>query len=156
MVVSGTIVLTPAQNLGLGTGSRASATEDSTAAVDGRQERGEDAAGPRKSQLNRRLGLSARKGKEFDPKVFEARGRELVGQFYEIGTPANPKPFSGSPTSASNAEVTRKDGSRQWLFWVGVAGGTGGSAGRVGYLLMNKAHPASAPPDKPLVLTDDP
>jgi hypothetical protein len=151
MMVAATVGLAPAQNLGLGTGSRASTSEDSTAAMDGR---GEDA--PRKSQLNRRLGLGARR-KDFDPKVFEARGRELQGQFYEIGTPAGPKEYGSSPMPGGGSASTaiRKDGSKQWLFWVGVAGVAGTSAGVVGYLMMNKAHP-SPPAAKPLVLTDEP
>jgi hypothetical protein len=149
------IALAPAQNLGLGAGSRSGYGEDSTAVLEGRQGE-EEAPVPRKSQMNRRLGLSARRGKEFDPKVFEARGRELQGQFYEIGTPTNPNSFAEPPAKTGSAAIQRKDGSRQWLIWVGIAGVTGVSAGAVGYLLMNKAHPASAPPDKPLVLTDEP
>jgi hypothetical protein len=153
VAVSAAIGVAPAQNLGLGTGSRAYPNEDSTA-VDGRPE---ETAAPRKTQINRRLGLTARKGKEFDPKLFEARGRELQGQFYEIGTAANPKQFGSTQPSTGGVTVgERKDGSRQWLFWVGVAGATGTSAGVLGYFLMNKAHPASAPPEKPLVLTDEP
>jgi hypothetical protein len=142
----------PAQNLGLGTGSRAYPSEDSTTL----ESRTEETAAPRKTQINRRLGLTARKGKDFDPKVFEARGRDLQNQFYEIGIPANPKQFGESQPAQGASVGDRKNGSRQWLFWVGVAGLTGTSAGVVGYLLMNKAHPASTPPEKPLVLTDEP
>jgi hypothetical protein len=148
------VAFAPAQNLGLGTGSRA---PDDSAAVDSR-DRGEEAPAPRKSQLNRRLGLTARRGKDFDPKVFEARGRELTGQFYEIGSPA-PKQ-KNSPVSAGNPSDPMasqpKNGGRQWLFWVGVAGVAGASAGAVGYLLMDQAHPASAPPAQDLIITDDP
>jgi hypothetical protein len=153
VTVSAVIGLAPAQNLGLGTGSRAYPNGDSTE-VEGRME---ETASPRKTQFNRRLGLTARKGKDFDPKVFEARGRELQGQFYEIGTAANPKQFGSTLPSANDAVLgNRKDGSKQWLFWVGVAGATGTSAGILGYFLMNKAHPSSSPPEKPLVLTDEP
>jgi hypothetical protein len=156
LVAMTVIALAPAQNLGLGSGSRTGSGEDSTAVLDGRQEREGETPAPRKNQINRRLGLSARRGKDFDPKLFEARGRELQGQFYEIGTPANPKTFDGLPPSTGAASMQRKDGSKQWLFWVGVAGVTGVSAGTVGYLLMNNAHPTGAPADKPLVLTDEP
>lgn len=149
------IALAPAQNLGLGAGSsRSGPSEDSTAVLDGQDREGETPA-PRKNQMNRRLGLSARRGKDFDPKVFEARGRELQGQFYEIGTPVNSK-ASERPQSPTASNLIRKDGSRQWLLWVGIAGVTGISAGTVGYLLMNKSHPTSAPPAKSLVLTDEP
>lgn len=144
--------LAPAQNLGLGTGSRAYPSEDST----NLESRTEESVAPRKTQINRRLGLTARKSREFDPRVFEARGRELQNQFYEIGTPANPKQFGASQPVSGATVGDRKDGSRQWLLWVGVAGVTGTSAGVLGYLLMNKAHPASAPPAKNLILTDEP
>jgi hypothetical protein len=157
LVAMTAIGLAPAQNLGLGAGSRSGSGEDSTAVQEGRQDREGETPAPRKSQINRRLGLSARRGKDFDPKVFEARGRELQGQFYEIGTPTNPaRTFDGSPAPAGSTSIQRKDGSKQWLLWVGIAGVTGISAGTVGYLLMNKAHPTSAPPAKPLVLTDEP
>lgn len=155
VVVSVSAVIGPvrAQNLGLGTGSRSYPYEDSTLAED----RTEETAAPRKTQINRRLGLTARKGKEFDPKVFEARGRELQGLFYEIGTAANPKQFGSAHPSDNGATVgDRKNGSKQWLFWVSVAGATGTSAGVLGYFLMNKAHPSSAPPEKTLILTDEP
>ena len=151
VTVSAVIGLAPAQNLGLGTGSRAYPAEDSTA-MDGGSE---ESAAPRKSQINRRLGLTARKVKVFDPKVFEARGRELQNQFYEIGTAADPKQFGSTQPSKAGVSGVRKDGSRQWLFWVSMAGVTGTSAGVLGYFLMSKAHPAS-PPEKPLVLTDEP
>ena len=153
VTVSTVLGMASAQNLGLGTGSRAYPAEDSSA-LDGRSE---EPAAPRKTQINRRLGLTARKGKEFDPKVFEARGRELQNQFYEISTAADPKQFGSSkqPSTDGFSVGERKDGSRQWLFWVGLAGATGTSAGVLGYFLMSKSHP-SAPPEKPLVLTDEP
>lgn len=156
VMVSAIIGPAPAQNLGLGTGSRTypDANEDSTA-VEGRAGKSEAAPAPRKNQLNRRLGLTARKGKDFDPKVFEARGRELQGRFYEIGTAADPENPGYTRSAADGSGLgSRKDGSRQWLFWVGVAGATGASAGVLGYFLMDKAH--SAPPEKILILTDKP
>jgi hypothetical protein len=116
---------------------------------------GEEAPAARKTQLNRRLGLSARKGQGFDPKVFEARGRELQGQFYEIGTPANPTQHTGMPVNSGSEVLIQRKSQRQWLFWVGMAGVAGASAGAVGFVLMSKAHPAGAPPPKDLVLTDD-
>ncbi|MDB5105472.1 MAG: hypothetical protein JWP91_3161 [Fibrobacteres bacterium] len=156
VMVATTVGLAPAQNLGLGTGSRSNPAEDSSAAIEGRQERQDEAPNPRKTQFNRRLGLAARKARVFDPKEFEARGRELQGQYYEIGTPANPKQQTGPNATVGTMALNPKSGSKQWVFWVGVAGAAGVSAGTVGYLLMNKAHPASAPPPKHLVLTDEP
>jgi hypothetical protein len=153
-MVSGIISLSPAQNLGLGTGSRAT-TEDSTESGEYRGDRSETAP-PRKSQINRRLGLTARKTQAFDPKMFEARGRDLQNQFYEIGTPASPKTHNSQPATSGGTVSLQKGGSRQWLFWVGVAGIAGASAGAVGFLMMQSAHPASAPPDIPLDLDDVP
>ncbi|MDB5047500.1 MAG: hypothetical protein JWO30_571 [Fibrobacteres bacterium] len=157
LVVLGAMVLAPAQNLGLGTGSRAATPEDSSGG-DFRIDKQDEPPAPRKTQINKRLGLTARRTGPFDPKVFEARGRELQGQFYEIGTPANPKLRGDEPaTTAPGATMSqRKDGSKQWLFWVGAAGVAGVSGIAVGYLLMSNAHPASAPPDIPLTLDDGP
>jgi hypothetical protein len=163
LILLGSAILSPAQNLGLGTGSRSSSTSDSTTqsqAVQG-QGRGsaydhQEEAPPRKSQLNKRLGLTGRKGGQFDPKQFEARGRELQGQFYEIGGSAN-NPTKWPTSSSSSSDITlakQNNGSRQWLFWVGIAGVAGASAGTVGYIMMGKAHP-SPPPAKELVLSDE-
>jgi hypothetical protein len=156
LMVLAAIVSAPAQNLGLGAGSRQPAPDDSAATAMERFDR-QDPPAPRKNQINKRLGLSARKNGPFDPKVFEARGRELQGQFYEIGSPANPKQYDGqAPVSGTTALVKQGNGSKQWLVWVGVAGAAGAAAGAVGFLLMTNAHPASAPPDIPLNLDDGP
>lgn len=143
-----------AQNLGLGTGSRG-ASDDSAGAA--RPERQDETPPPRKTQINKRLGLAARRQTPFDPKMFETRGRELQGQFYEIGTAANLSKNGGGELPISpGAIVQQKNGSRQWLIWVGVAGVAGVSAGAIGYFLMTGSHPASAPPDIPLNLDDGP
>lgn len=140
-----------AQNLGLGTGSRSAG--DSAAADRG--DRGED--NPRRTQMNKRLGLTARRPQAFDPKIYEARGRDLQNQFYVIGTPADPKRGELEPVPGGMASdvALQRQGRKQWMIWVGVAGFAGASAGAVGYLLMSKAHP-NAPPPKDLVLTDEP
>jgi hypothetical protein len=140
-----------AQNLGLGAGSRSS--EDSTR---NRYGNGDEGTAPRRSQMNKRLGLSARRIVPLDPKVFEARGRELQGRFYEIDAPVGRAEAGGKPYAASarDPEIHRKGG-RQWMIWAGVAGLAGASAGVVGYMLMSHAHP-TAPPPKDIVLTDGP
>lgn len=106
--------------------------------------------------MTKRLGLSARRNGVFDPKVFEARGRELQGQFYEIGGPIDTKRARATKAFADtdNAAIQRKGGT-QWMIWAGVAGLAGASAGAVGYLYMSKAHP-SAPPPNHIVVTDKP
>jgi hypothetical protein len=159
MILLCTAVLSPAQNLGLGTGSRSSTPSDSTNQSQIQQGRNsgndrQEEPAPRKSQMNKRLGLLGRKGGPFDPKVYEARGRELQGQFYEIsGGSGGPAKW---PTAASSEPGFAKEsnGGRQWLFWVGVAGVAGVSAGTVGYIMMGKAHPSAAPA-KELNLSDE-
>ncbi|GEM_PF-2309283 len=159
-ILLGAAILSPAQNLGLGTGSRSSTTSDSTnqsQAVQGRNaasDRQDDSA-PRKSQMSKRLGLLGRKGGPFDPKVYEARGRDLQGQFYEIGGSAASGPSKWPTTTATEPGFAKQDGGgRQWMFWVGVAGVAGVSAGAVGYIMMAKAHPTTPPP-KELNLSDE-
>jgi hypothetical protein len=146
--------LAGAQNLGLGTGSRYSGD---SSAQDPRSSGGhEDGAAPRRSQLNKRLGLAARRGQAFDPKVFEARGRELQGQFYEIGGMADPrKEEPNRPAEGSEDFAYQRKGRTQWMVWVGVAGLAGASAGAVGWLYLQKAHPTAAPP-KYIDLSDEP
>lgn len=159
LILLGTAILSPAQNLGLGTGSKPSAASDSTNQSQYQQGRNpgsdrQEEPAPRKSQMNKRLGLLGRKGGPFDPKVYEARGRELQGQFYEIrGNSGSPSKW---PTASSSEPGFAKDnnGGRQWLFWVGVAGVAGVSAGTVGYIMMGKAHPTT-PPAKVLNLSDE-
>ncbi len=156
-------LLSPAQNLGLGTGSRSPSPSDSSDQYPAVQSQGRnsgterpvDAPPPRKTQINRRLGLLGRKGGGFDPKAFEMRGRELQGQFYEIGgNPSNPS-SSPAATPVGSTLEKQKDESRQWLFWVGAAGVAGVSAGVAGFILMGNAHP-TAPPPKYLYLNDKP
>lgn len=151
------IVDTPAQNLGLGTGARSSSLPDSSLHDSPRIKAGnrkEDGVAPRKNQINRRLGLSARNFPKLDPRDFEARGRELQGRFYEIGEP--PPPGSkAAPGPAGFLAQARSGHSRQWMIWVG-AGVAGASAGALGYFMMTQAHPASAPPPIILNMSDDP
>jgi hypothetical protein len=141
-----------AQNLGLGAGSRPS----SDSAQAGRSGWKDESAPPRGAQMTKRLGLSARRNGVFDPKVFEARGRELQGQFYEIGGPVDTKSRRTAKAFADtdNATIQRKGGT-QWMIWAGVAGLAGASAGAVGYLYMTKAHP-TAPPPISIIVTDKP
>ena len=148
------MALSPAQNLGLGTGSRSGAPGDSAQSVSGDPypPAHEETPAPRKSSMNRRLGLSARKGERIDPKMFEARGRDLQGQFYEIGTPSKGDKNASSLPSLGQ----QKQNSNQWLIWVGIAGAAGVSAGAIGYYLMEMSHPAAGVTTVPINLSDDP
>lgn len=152
LAVLGATAPAGAQNLGLGAGSRSA----SDSAREYRSGGNEDSPAPRRQQMNKRLGLTARRNAAFDPKIFEARGRELQGQFYEIGTPVTGVSMrpGAAPSAAQDGEVRRK-GSRQWMIWAGVAGAVGVSAGAAGYLLLTNAHPTAPPPVK-IEITDDP
>jgi hypothetical protein len=149
--------LAGAQNLGLGTGSRNSGGDSS--AQDSRSSgEHEDGTAPRRNQMNKRLGLAARRNQAFDPKVYEARGRDLQGQFYEIGGMTDPR--KDEPTRAAGNTGTedfayQRKGRAQWMVWVGVAGLAGASAGAVGWLYLQKAHPTAVPP-KYIDLSDEP
>jgi hypothetical protein len=87
------------------------------------------------------------KATPFDPKVFEARGRELHGQYYEISGTVNPTPWhaAGSgPAPAGDAAEVRKADSRNWMIWTGAAGLAALVGGSVGYLMLSK-HTAPEP-----------
>lgn len=120
----------------------------------------EEESFPRKKQINRRLGLTARKTRAFDPKVYEERGKELQGRFYEIGTTPDPGLTMGSGRSSESMPqsgiASQSRPSRHWMIWVGIAGVAGASAGALGFLMMNQSHPPSAPPPIILDLSDDP
>jgi hypothetical protein len=152
-VALGGVPAAKAQSLGLGAGSHAT-LEDS--AQESRSGWNDEGSAPRRSQMAKRLGLSARRNGGFDPKIYEARGRELQGQFYEIGGPIDGKgkPSAKGQAGSDNIILERKGGT-QWMIWAGVAGLAGASAATAGYLYMNKAHP-SAPPPKKIVVTDVP
>jgi hypothetical protein len=137
-------LITPAQNLGLGTGSRNAKSSDSTENKPS-SDRLEDAS-PRKSQMGKRLGLLGRKGNVFDPKLFEARGRELQGQFYEIGGVAKTTVSPNSATTKTEIYSTKpQNQSRAWIYWVGAAGVVGVSAGVASLIMLNNAHPTAPP-----------
>ena len=141
-----------AQNLGLGTGSRSGADT----AQEIRNGTAEDGSSPRRNQMNKRLGLTARRSGVFDPKVFEARGRDLQGQFYEIGTPvdaAGREAPAQRPLGETGDGTLQRKARKQWMFWAGMAGVAGASAGAVGYFLMSNAHP-TAPPPKIVIVKD--
>lgn len=74
---------------------------------------------------------------QFDPKVFEARGRELQDEFYEINAVGK----SGSP-SAGKAEwvaaAPEASSSRHWMIWTGAAGLAAIVGGAVGYLMLDQ------------------
>jgi hypothetical protein len=103
--------------------------------------------------MNRRLGLLARKGARLDAKMIEARGREMQGQFYEIGGSV-----SGTTHWLNSSEETStlkpNSPSKQWMYWVGAAGVVGVSAGALGLMMMGNSHPATPPP-KELNLSDE-
>ena len=87
------------------------------------------------------------KATPFDPKVFEARGRELHGQYYEISGTVNHTPWNAAgsgPAPAGSTAAIRKDDSRNWMIWTGAAGLAAIVGGSVGYLMLSK-HAAQDP-----------
>lgn len=87
---------------------------------------------------------------EFDPKVFEARGRELQGEYYEIASFAKAPAWSSAPEEAA-AMAPEASPRGRWLLWTGAAGLTAIVAGAAGYLYLE-----SADPEEPeTVLLDD-
>lgn len=120
--------------------------------IKGARSRKKNEAPSRKSQFNRRLGLSAHTDGQLSPRDFEERGKELQGQFYEIGGVG--KIGEDLPVQTSAAKLIQTHARlHPWVLWVGAAGLAGASAGVVGYMLMGNAHPSSPEP-KELVLTD--
>lgn len=109
----------------------------------------------RKAAQHRRAAVSTRGGREFDPRVYEARGRELQGEYYEITTMANPPAWaSRNSESGESSEKIAPQGKHGFWVWA-AAIGAAGAAGAVGfYLLDHKA--ASQPRDVEIALTDKP
>jgi hypothetical protein len=97
--------------------------------------------------------------RNFDPRVYEARGRELQGEYYEISTMAKAPSWSSRNTDATegdNASGSLEPKSRSHTVWMWAAGiGTAAAAGAVGfYLFDHKAAPQTQNVD--IALTDKP
>ena len=73
---------------------------------------------------------------QFDPKVFEARGRELQGEYYEITSIAKAPDWSSAPANVGT--TAPETSSRNWMVWSGVAGAAALVAGATGYLLLDQ------------------
>lgn len=102
------------------------------------------------------LGQFDGKNTPFDPKVFEARGRELQGQYYEISGTVHPTPWNTAgqeQAPARTAGEIRKDDSKNWMIWTGAASLAALVGGSVGYLMLTK-H--TAPEPLPVHLDDKP
>lgn len=89
---------------------------------------------------------------QFDPKVFEARGRELQGEYYEIASFAKAPAWSTTPAEmATTAPETSS--SKNWIIWSGAAGIAVIVGGATGWLMLDK-HTESPP--NPVFLDDKP
>lgn len=97
------------------------------------------------------------KAAPFDPKVFEARGRELHGQYYEIAGAVQPSPWDAATPGQAPAPSAGTGGragvSRQWMIWTGAAGLAALVGGSVGYLMLVQHN---APEPLPVHLDDKP
>lgn len=58
---------------------------------------------------------------DFDPKVFEARGRELKGEFYVV-TSITSAPSWSTGEVVMESTVSQPAPDRKWLLWGGAAG----------------------------------
>ena len=100
---------------------------------------------------------------QFDPKVFEARGRELQDEFYEITSIAKGGTAWSATSPSAEAEALggeadtasrpKPSASRNWMIWSGAAGLAAVVGGAAGYLLLEK-H--TEPTPKSVYLDDDP
>lgn len=94
---------------------------------------------------------------QFDPKVFEARGRELQGEYYEIDGMAKASSWNASGARSDAASATagerKNSSSNHWMIWTGAAGLAAVVGGAVGYLMLDQ-H--TAPEPLPVHLTDKP
>ena len=111
----------------------------------------------RKSQTVKRK--SGSKRFELDPRVYEARGRELQWEFYEIREPPQatfpaPRPSRQPKAEPISRPVMEKPQSQvNWMLWGGAAGLTG-AAGAGLFLLMDR-KPAPGQ-NRVILITDDP
>lgn len=80
---------------------------------------------------------------QFDPKVYEARGRELQGEYYEIANFANSADWSASPAEVATSAPSTSS-SKHWIIWTGAAGLAALVGGAAGYLMLDK-HTAPEP-----------
>lgn len=89
---------------------------------------------------------------QFDPKVFEARGRALQGEYYEITSVAKggakwsgaPDPAEAPGAAGQAASPAKAAASKHWMIWSGAAGLAALVGGTAGYLLLEK-HAAPEP-----------
>lgn len=100
----------------------------------------EDGAEPARKSARRNARKAARS--DFDPKLFEARGRELKGELYVISS------ITSAPTWSSlgigmESTVSEPASDRNWLLWGGAAGLTVLVAGAAGWLLLDDPDPSA-------------
>jgi hypothetical protein len=112
-----------------------------TPAFEAERAQDEDGDGPTRKSARRKARKAARGG--FDPKVFEARGRELKGELYVVSSITSAPTWSieGIDMESTVAEPVSE---RNWLLWGGAAGLTVLVAGAAGWLLLD--DPGQAAP----------
>lgn len=124
-----------------------SAADDDDASASGgskvEQERSSESSAPKEV----RPALARRKKNalnQFDPKVYEARGRELQGEYYEISNFAKSADWSASPAEMATSSPSTSSSSKNWIIWTGAAGLAALVGGAAGYLILDK-HTAPEP-----------
>lgn len=126
------------------------------ASDDGKFSTSRDDEDSRKAQ--RRRGLSAR-GRDFDPRVYEARGRELQGEYYEITSMAPSWSPAGASAVANENEAAGEaiEPEKKSHFWAWASGlALAGAAGAVGYYFLGQDQGGQAPHEVSIPLDDKP
>jgi hypothetical protein len=142
--------------------SRMSQDQNNGADENGKVSDGRDEEARR--QALRRRSLNSRGA--FDPRVYEARGRELQGEVYEINAMANPPSWSPSPRNIEVADredgregaseaIEAKESSHGFWLWASALAAAG-AAGAVGYYFLGQDQGTPAPRDVNVTLNDKP
>lgn len=75
---------------------------------------------------------------QFDPKVYEARGRELQGEYYEIASFAKAPTWSSAPAAEVATSAPATSSSKNWIIWSGAASLAVLVGGAAGYLMLDQ------------------
>jgi hypothetical protein len=150
-VACGLFISTPAPLRADDTNARIGQGSDNAYDEEGASDRDDEG---RKSSVHRRA-PAARGARDFDPRVYEARGRELQGEYYEITTMANAPSWSSRNSDAtSSGKIEAESNSHSAWLWAG-AGLAGIAGAALGYFLLEKPD-ASQPQNVEIALTDKP